>query len=194
MIDTFRLEDVQRSPAFFDIKKCSHINGVYIRALSTEDFIDITRPWVNPNRDEWAPGNWHDPDAAASESAGPPWPAENFDADIFARMAPVVQERVTLLGEVPAMVDFLFQADPVIDQDSWDKAIAKDDARQGSASGCPRRVRHLRMDSRRTASGHPGTRRDNRSGPGQGAGTDPGGGHREASGPTALRVTRGTGT
>ncbi len=25
------------------------------------------------------------------------------------------------------MVDFLFQADPVIDQDSWDKAIAKDD-------------------------------------------------------------------
>jgi glutamyl-tRNA synthetase len=127
MIDIFRLEDVQRSPAFFDIKKCSHINGVYIRALSTEDFIDTTRPWVDPVPTEWTPGNWHDPDADPEESSGPPWPANNFDADVFARMAPVVQERVTLLGEVPGMVDFLFQDDPIIDQDSWDKSITKDD-------------------------------------------------------------------
>ena len=34
LIERFRLEDVQRSPAFFDVKKLSHIDGVYIRALA----------------------------------------------------------------------------------------------------------------------------------------------------------------
>ena len=33
LIDQFRLEDVQRSPAFFDVKKLNHIDGVYLRAL-----------------------------------------------------------------------------------------------------------------------------------------------------------------
>ena len=36
LIERFRLEDVQRSPAFFDIKKLTHIDGVYIRALAVE--------------------------------------------------------------------------------------------------------------------------------------------------------------
>jgi glutamyl-tRNA synthetase len=42
-------------------------------------------------------------------------------------MAPVVQERVTTLSEVPAMVDFLFVPDPSIDEDSWEKAIGRDE-------------------------------------------------------------------
>ena len=33
ILERFRLEDVQRSPAFFDIQKLSHMNGVYIREL-----------------------------------------------------------------------------------------------------------------------------------------------------------------
>ena len=32
-----------------------------------------------------------------------------------------------MLGEVPAMVDFLFLEDPPIDPDSWQKAIARDE-------------------------------------------------------------------
>jgi len=39
----------------------------------------------------------------------------------------VVQERVSILGEVPTMVDFLFLEDPPIDPDSWEKAIARDE-------------------------------------------------------------------
>jgi glutamyl-tRNA synthetase len=34
---------------------------------------------------------------------------------------------VSVLGEVPAMVDFLFLEDPPIDPDSWQKAIAGDE-------------------------------------------------------------------
>ena len=43
-------------------------------------------------------------------------------------MAPVVQERVSVLSEVPAMVDFLFLDAPAIDPDAWDKAVAGDEA------------------------------------------------------------------
>ena len=48
LLERFRLEDVQRSPAFFDVKKLAHINGVYIRALAVDDFVAASRPWVDP--------------------------------------------------------------------------------------------------------------------------------------------------
>ena len=46
---------------------------------------------------------------------------------VVPRLAPVVQERVSTLSEVPAMVDFLFVPDPSIDEDSWEKAIGRDE-------------------------------------------------------------------
>jgi glutamyl-tRNA synthetase len=127
MIDTFRIENVQKSPAFFDIKKLSHMNGLYIRQLTVDSFIAASRPWVDPQPGEWAPGSWQDPDAEGGDSITQLWPPERFDAGVFARMAPVVQERVTTLSEVPAMVDFLFVPDPSIDEDSWEKAIGRDE-------------------------------------------------------------------
>src|ERR1700729_2247009 len=74
LIERFRIEDVQRSPAFFDIQKLTHMNGVYIRALSTSAFVAESRPWVDPVAGEWAPGGWHDPDANSATTPGPPWP------------------------------------------------------------------------------------------------------------------------
>ncbi len=127
IIQTFRLEDVQRSPAFFDIKKLSHINGVYIRALPVEEFVAAARPWVDPQPGEWAPGGWRDPDTGALAVEPPPWPAERFDAGTFAAVAAVAQERVSVLGEVPELVDFLFLEDAPTDADSWQKAIAGDE-------------------------------------------------------------------
>jgi glutamyl-tRNA synthetase len=127
LIATFRLEDVQRSPAFFDVQKLTHMNGVYIRELSTTEFIDLSRPWVHPVPGEWTPGQWRDPDTGEAITEGPPWPVERFDPDVFARMAVVVQERVSTLSEVPAMVDFLFLEDPPVDEDSWQKAVGRDD-------------------------------------------------------------------
>ena len=38
---------------------------------------------------------------------------ERFDEGVFRAVAPLVQERVSVLGEVPAMVDFLFLEAPV---------------------------------------------------------------------------------
>ena len=127
LIQRFRLEDVQRSPAFFDIKKLSHVNGVYIRALPLDEFIAAVRPWVDPVSGEWAPGGWRDPDTGAPATEPPPWPPERFDAEKFAQLAAVAQERVAVLGEVPELVDFLFLEVPPEDEDAWQKAIAGDE-------------------------------------------------------------------
>jgi glutamyl-tRNA synthetase len=127
LIERFRLEDVQRSPAFFDVQKLTHMNGVYIRELTTPEFIEESRPWVHPAPGEWAAGHWVDPVTGAAVTTGPSWTPERFDPDTFARIAPVVQERVSTLSEVPAMVDFLFLEDPPVDPDSWQKSIGRDE-------------------------------------------------------------------
>jgi glutamyl-tRNA synthetase len=127
ILERFSLADVQRSPAFFDVKKLNHMNGVYIRELPTEAFIDAVRPWVDPAADAWAPGSWRDPDTGAPATAPPTWEPGRFDATTFARLAPAVQERVTVLGEVPELVDFLFLDGAPDDPESWQKAVVRDD-------------------------------------------------------------------
>ena len=117
LVRDFRLEDVHHAPAFFDVRKLTHMNGEYIRRMPIGEFLRATRPWVSPIPGEWAP-----------EGAGPAWPAERFDEATFELLAPLVQERVAVLGEVPAMVDFVFLADPPFDQASWDKAMVRDAA------------------------------------------------------------------
>jgi len=102
LIDRFRLEDVNHSPAFFDVTKFRHMNGEYVRAMAVDEFVEAARPWTTPPR--------------------APWPEHNFDLGVFVHMAPLVQERVAVLGEVPGMVDFLFLDEPVIDAQSWVEA------------------------------------------------------------------------
>jgi glutamyl-tRNA synthetase len=115
MVEWFRLEDVNHSPAFFDVAKLTHLNGEYIRAMPVDAFIEACRPWVTGDRT--------------------PWPTADFDQKQFAAMAPVVQERVATLGEVPAMVDFLFLDEPVIDESAWAKLVVQDDAAPAILSG-----------------------------------------------------------
>ncbi|MEN9552424.1 MAG: glutamyl-tRNA synthetase, partial [Actinomycetota bacterium] len=102
IVGEFRLEDVNHSPAFFDIKKLNAFNGDYIRAMSLHDFVSACGPYLQ----------------TAS------WPAERFSDDVFAQVAPLVQTRVVTLSEVPDMIDFIFLADPVIDEAAWSKTMA----------------------------------------------------------------------
>lgn len=115
LIEWFRLEEVNHSPAFFDVAKMTHLNGEYIRALPVDVFIRVCRPWLVGDR--------------------APWPAANFDEGQFAALAPVVQERVATLGEVPFMVDFLFLEHPVIDEDAWERAVVRDEASAAVLAG-----------------------------------------------------------
>jgi glutamyl-tRNA synthetase len=116
LIAEFSLEDVHHAPAFFDVKKLTHLNGEYIRELTAAGFEAAVKPWVEPDLDgaAWSP--------STNEV---PWPPDRFDEGRFAAIAPLVQERVAVLGEVPAMVDFLFLEQPAIDEKSWAK-VARD--------------------------------------------------------------------
>ncbi|MBA2609680.1 MAG: glutamate--tRNA ligase, partial [Actinobacteria bacterium] len=102
MVREFRLADVNQSSAFFDVKKLRAFNGEYIRAMPVEDFIVTCEPFL----------------------ARGPWSPERFRADVFATIASLVQTRVEVLADVPTMVDFLFLADPPIDDAAWTKVLS----------------------------------------------------------------------
>jgi glutamyl-tRNA synthetase len=127
LVERFALQDVQRSPAAFDVHKLTHINGVYIRALPVEGFVTESLPWVHPHPGAWRPGEWTDPTTGAPVVSPPSWDAARFDTDTFWALAPAVQERVAVLGEVPELIDFLFLEGAADDPDSWSKAVAGDE-------------------------------------------------------------------
>lgn len=102
IVELFRIEDVSPSPAFFDEKKLLHINGEYIRALSTEDFVARAAEFL--------------PDGEAPLAR-------------LTELAPLVQERVKTLDEVPGMLSFLWVDEPELDEAAWAKTI-KDERAQ----------------------------------------------------------------
>jgi glutamyl-tRNA synthetase len=107
MVAEFDVVDVKPSPAFFDVKKLEAINAEYLRALPVATFVRESLPWLETD---------------------PPWPPERFELSVFEAVAPLVQERVRKLSEVPAMVDFLFLAEPAIDPHDWAKAVERSPA------------------------------------------------------------------
>jgi glutamyl-tRNA synthetase len=109
IVDQFRLEDVNHSPAFFDVKKLQAFNGEYIRALPLPQFISVCSPWLTDKN--------------------VPWDQGQFNPDVFAAVAELVQTRVVVLSEVPAMVDFLFLDAPIIDEQAFTKTLSAEFAR-----------------------------------------------------------------
>ena len=103
----FRLEDVNHSPAFFDLKKLAAFNGEYIRAMSLDRFIDACTPFL---------------------VADVPWNPDQFDATVFRAIAPLAQTRMVTMNEIVALVDFLFVDAPVMDEAAWNKTFANDEA------------------------------------------------------------------
>ncbi|MGI8307075.1 glutamate--tRNA ligase [Saccharopolyspora hattusasensis] len=99
----FRLEDVTRASAFFDVKKLSAFNGEYIRKLSEEEFVTACLPWL--------------------EGSKAPWAAEAFDEAVFRSVAGLAQTRLTVLAEIVKYVDWLFLDEPPYEEQSWAKAM-----------------------------------------------------------------------
>ena len=85
LAEIFTLENVNRAPGRFDIEKCKWVNQQHLLTMSVGDFAAAARPFV--------------------EAAGLPIP-ENYVAVIAA-----VKDKVRLLGDVPAAVDFLLKDD-----------------------------------------------------------------------------------
>ncbi|MEZ5381718.1 MAG: glutamate--tRNA ligase [Microthrixaceae bacterium] len=113
IIGQFSLEGINPSPAGFDPKKLAHVNAEKLRALDPKAFLAVAEPFL----------------------ADGPWTPEDFDRDVFLAMAPEVQSRVKTLAEVPAMVDFLFLPEPIMDEASVAKAITNNDAAPALLTG-----------------------------------------------------------
>jgi len=90
----FRLEGVNLSPAFFDVRKLGAFNGEYIRMMTADEF--------------------------AAECAR--WVPESWDRGRLSLIAPHVQPRLVTFSDLEGTVDFLFG--PVsMDESSWEKAM-----------------------------------------------------------------------
>jgi len=111
VIRLFTLEAVNKSAAFFDIKKLNHINAEYIKALDPARFTELVEPYMI--------------------AADAPWPAAAYRAEVVEALAPEIQQRIVNLSEAPRWVSWLFV--PSIehyDEKSWTKAMVK-----GKAAG-----------------------------------------------------------
>lgn len=95
----FRLEDVNPSPAFFDVRKLAHMNAQYIRAMPVEEFLARADPFV----------------AHGARARG-----------ALAALGPEVQERVRTLAEAEDYVDFLWLDEPAVDAEAWAKVFERD--------------------------------------------------------------------
>ncbi len=87
LTELFTVDKVHSSPARFDMKKLEAINGDKIRALTPEEFLSWSLPFLTK----------------AAVISG-------TDAEIAVVKAalPIIQERIVTLAEVPAMLNFLF--------------------------------------------------------------------------------------
>jgi glutamyl-tRNA synthetase len=103
MVDAFDISRVNPNPARFDSKKCEAINAVHLRALPVEELAARMVPYLQ------AAGVLGDP------------VGEDEHATLLAA-APLVSERMTVLGEAVDMLGFLFVADDVFTVDEADAA------------------------------------------------------------------------
>ena len=104
MIELFDIGHVNHSPAFFDEQKMQHFNGVYIRELTVDQFVEECLPFLEKH--DW-------------------WEGSPTQLWTFRQVAPLVQERVSLLIEAPEMVAFLYR--PVeISSDLVESVLRKD--------------------------------------------------------------------
>lgn len=104
LVENFDISSVLPNPARFDQKKAEAINGTHVRLLEAADFRDRLVPYLRAAH-------------VVGETLTP------REEAILTEAAPLIQERITLLGEAPGMIGFLFAADSAIE--------VEDDARKG---------------------------------------------------------------
>ena len=92
MVAAFEIDRVNPNPARFDLKKAEAINSTHLRALTGDDLAERLVPYL----------------AAAGLVSDP---VSDDERALVAQAAPLVQERMTTLGEAVDMLGFLFAGD-----------------------------------------------------------------------------------
>jgi len=100
LTEMFTVEKVHSSPARFDMKKLEAINGDKIRALTLDEFLKWSLPFLT--KAEIITGT-------AAE------------IELVKKALPLIQERIIMLNEVPKMLKFLFTTKFAVDAESVSK-------------------------------------------------------------------------
>lgn len=114
MAEAFDISRVSPNPARFDLRKCTAINGDWIRSLSPEELAERMVPFLH----------------RAGLVSDPPTQAQR---EVLAAVVPLVQERMETLAQSVGMVGFLLvdPADFAIDPD---QSVSDEDAQRVIAS------------------------------------------------------------
>jgi glutamyl-tRNA synthetase len=98
--ELFTVEKVHSSPARFDMKKLEAINGDKIRALTLDEFLTWSLPFLTKEK-----------------------VITGTDAEIalVKKALPLIQERIIMLSEIPQMLKFLFVTKFEVEADSVSK-------------------------------------------------------------------------
>lgn len=100
LCELFTVDKVHASPARFDMKKLEAINGDKIRALTVDEFLQWSLPFL----------------IKANVITGTPQ-----ELELVKQALPIIQERIVKLDEIPAMLKFLFVKDFQIEEASLPK-------------------------------------------------------------------------
>jgi glutamyl-tRNA synthetase len=84
LVERFTLERVGASPAAFDYEKLDWMNGVYLRALSPDEYAERLVAYLRERGIDW-------------------------DEELVRKAAPLVQDKIATLGEFPEFAGFLFR-------------------------------------------------------------------------------------
>ena len=84
LVERFTLDRVAKSPAVFDYEKLTWMNGMYLRALPIDEYAGVLVAWLAEQGYAW-------------------------DEALVRKAAPIVQEKIALLGEFPSFAGFLFR-------------------------------------------------------------------------------------
>jgi glutamyl-tRNA synthetase len=107
MVEAFDIARVNPNPARFDLKKAEAINATHLRGLDADDLAARMVPYLQ------AGGVLPDPATDAQRS-------------LLAAATPLVQERMTVLGEAVDMLGFLFVDEAAFTRDPDDAAKVLD--------------------------------------------------------------------
>jgi glutamyl-tRNA synthetase len=84
LVERFDLDRVVPSPATFDYQKLDWMNGVYLRALTPEEYEDALLHYLREQDYDW-------------------------DEELVRRTVPIVQEKIERFGQYPDFAGFLFR-------------------------------------------------------------------------------------
>jgi glutamyl-tRNA synthetase len=106
MIEAFSIEGIGKSGPVFDVEKLTWMNGVYLREMAPEAYVDLALPFFEKEL------------------------GADLDREYVAQVVALEQERAKTLSELPALTEFFFRDPESYDEEGARKWFGRENAAQ----------------------------------------------------------------